>query len=153
MLLLLLLWRRCRSWLWSHRLFMRLLSRLFFLNLFFLSNHFWFLKFLWLLLFPGLSSNFLDEGIHGISRGLSINFLLLLLGNLDHRSLFFFDIDYRFNDLNLRNLWINICIFGFPVNFFLLFIFLIFPGVGNHMFKGVLGKFFNILYCESRNLF
>ena len=106
-----------------------------------------------MLLFLCLSSHFLDEGIHCIYRCLSINFFLLLLGDLNYGSLFLFDIDYGFDDFNLRNLWINVCVFSLPFNFFLLFIFLIFLCVRNNMLKRVLGKFFYILYCTSRNVF
>ena len=133
--LLLLLLRWCGSWLWTHRLFVRLLSRLFCLDLFFLWNHFGLLDLLLFFLFPSLSSYLLDERIHSISRGLSINFFLLFLRDLNNRSLFLFDIDYGLDNLNLRNLWINICILGLPVYFFLLFIFLIFPCVLNHLLK------------------
>ena len=145
---------RDRCWFRGYWLFMKCLLRFFYLCLLFLRDNHRLFDIFRLMFFFSLSGNFLDKGVHGISRCLCINSLFLLLCYLNYWSLFFFHIDYRLNNLNLWKLGFNIGIFGFPVYFFLLFILLIFLCIiWNNMFKRMLGRFLNILYCESRNIF
>jgi hypothetical protein len=125
------------------------LHRLGLLGLRCLHDRFWLGSWHGLLL--ALSSHFLDKRVHSFGRRLGINFLFLLLGDLDHWGFFLNFYDWL-DDFNLLNCRLLVGVFGFPLDFLLFFVLLVLSVVWDYVLKFMLCLLFDILAGKSRNI-
>lgn len=125
------------------------LHRLGLLGLRCLHDRFWLGS--WHRLLLTLSSHFLDKRVHSFGRRLGINLLFLLLGDLDYWG-FLLDLYDRLDDFNLLNCRLLVGVFGFPLDFLLFLVLLVFSVVWDYVLKFMLCLFFDILAGKSRNI-
>jgi len=125
------------------------LHRLGLLGLRCLHDRFWLGS--WHRLLLTLPSHFLDKRVHSLGRRLGVNFLFLLLGDLDYRG-FFLDFYDWLDDFNLLDCRLFVGVFGFPLDFLLFLVLLAFSVVWDYVLKFMLCLFFDILAGEGRNI-